>query len=330
VPRSSAEAPRPLRRALLASLALGWLPRPASAQAYPTRPIRLVVPFPPAGATDILSRELARQLSDRLHQQVVVDNRPGAGGTIGSDLVAKSAPDGYTVQMATSSTHAIGPHLNPKIPYNAISDFTPIAHVADSANVLVVAPSVKATDVRELIVLLKANPGGYNFGSSGNGTIVHLTGELFKSMTGTYIVHIPYRGTALVIPDMMAGQIHILFDNVASALPYLKDAKLHALAVTSAQRSPLLPDLPTVAETVPGFVSTTWFGVFGPKGMAPDAVQRLNTEINVVLKTSEFRERLRTLGYEAAGGTPADFARIMAEDSDKWARLIKERRITAE
>ena len=330
MPRSSADAPRPLRRALIASLALAWLPRPASAQAYPTRPIRLVVPFPPAGATDILSRELARQLSDRLHQQVVVDNRPGAGGTIGSDLVAKSAPDGYTIQMATSSTHAIGPHLNPKIPYNAISDFTPIAHVADSANVLVVAPTMKATNVRELIALLKTNPAGYNFGSSGNGTIVHLTGELFKSMTGTYIVHIPYRGTALVIPDMVAGQIHILFDNVASALPYLKDGRLRALAVTSAQRSPLLPDLPTVAETVPGFVSTTWFGVFGPKGMAPDVVQRLNTEINAVLKTPEFRERLRTLGYEAAGGTPADFARIVAEDSDKWARLIKERHITAE
>jgi tripartite-type tricarboxylate transporter receptor subunit TctC len=189
---------------------------------------------------------------------------------------------------------------------------------------------VKATDVRELIVLLKANPGGYNFGSSGNGTIVHLTSELFKSMTGTYIVHIPYRGTALVIPDMMAGQIHILFDNVASALPHLKDGKLRALAVTSAQRSPLLPDVPTVAETVPGFVSTTWFGVFGPKGLAPEIVQRLNAEIDAVLKTPEFRERLRSLGYDAAGGTPADFARTVAEDSAKWARLIKERRITAE
>lgn len=317
-------------RALLTTLALSVIPALASAQNYPTKPIRLVVPFPPAGATDILSRELARQLSDRLKQSVVVDNRPGAGGTIGSDIVAKSAPDGYTIQMATSSTHSIGPSLNPKIPYNALTDFTPIAHVADSANVLVIAPNVRAASVQELVALLKANPGGYNFGSSGNGTIVHLTGELFKSMTGTYVVHIPYRGTALVVPDMITGQIHILFDNIASAMPHLKDGKLRALAVTSTRRSPLLPDLPTVADTVPGFESTTWFGVFGPKGMPPDVVQRLNAEINAVLGSTEFRERLKTLGYDAAGGTPADFARVVANDSAKWARLIKERKITAD
>ena len=159
--------------------------------------------------------------------------------------------------MATSSTHSIGPSLNPKIPYNALTDFTPIAHVSDSANVLVIAPNVRAASVQELVALLKANPGGYNFGSSGNGTIVHLTGELFKSMTGTYVVHIPYRGTALVVPDMITGQIHVLFDNIASAMPHLKDGKLRALAVTSTRRSPLLPDLPTVADTVPGFESTT-------------------------------------------------------------------------
>jgi tripartite-type tricarboxylate transporter receptor subunit TctC len=292
--------------------------------------VRLVVPFPPAGATDILSRELARHLSDRLKQPVVVENRPGAGGTIGSDIVAKSAPDGYTIQMATSSTHSIGPNLNPKMPYDAATDFTPIAHVANSANVLVIAPNVKAGNVTELIAVLKATPGGYNYGSSGNGTIVHLTGELFKSMTGTYIVHIPYRGTALVIPDMMTGQIHILFDNIASAMPHLKDGKLRALAVTSALRSPLLPELPTVADSVPGFESITWFGVFGPKGLSPDVVQRLNAEINAVLKSPEFRERLKTLGYDAAGGSPADFARVVANDSAKWARLIRERRITGD
>lgn len=316
-------------RFLLAALCL-VLPAIALAQGYPNKPVRLIVPFPPAGATDILSRELARHLSDRLKQPVVVENRPGAGGTIGSDLVAKSAPDGYTIQMATSSTHSIGPNLNPKIPYNAATDFTPIAHVADSANVLVIAPNIKAANVTELIAVLKAAPGGYNYGSSGNGTIVHLTGELFKSMTGTYIVHIPYRGTALVIPDMMTGQIHILFDNIASAMPHLKDGKLRALAVTSAQRSPLLPELPTVADSVPGFESITWFGVFGPKGMSADAVLRLNAEINSVLKSPEFRERLKSLGYDAAGGSPADFARVVANDSAKWARLIKERKITAD
>ncbi len=326
------------RRLLLTTLAAACATngsRSASAQgvsAYPNRPIRLVVPFPPAGATDILSRELARQLADRLKQQVVVDNRPGAGGTLGSDAVAKSAADGYTIQMATSSTHSIGPSLNPKIPYNAAADFTPIAHVANSANVLLVAPNVKADTMRELIALLKAHPGRYNYGSSGNGTIVHLTSELFKAMTGTFVVHIPYRGTALVIPDMIAGQIHLLFDNVASAMPHLKDKdhKLRALAVTSLQRSPLLPELPTVADAVPGFESVTWFGVFGPKGLAPEVVSRLNSEINAVLKSPEFIERLKTLGYDAGGGSPQDFARIVQRDTDKWAKLIKERKITAE
>lgn len=316
-------------RSLVATLLL-LVPALSFAQPYPGKPIRMVVPFPPAGATDILSRELARHLSDRLKQPVVVDNRPGAGGTIGSDLVAKSAPDGYTIQMATSSTHSIGPSLNPKIPYNALTDFTPIAHVANSVNVLVVAPNVKAVNVKELIALLKANPGGFNYGSSGNGTIVHLTGELFKSATGTYVLHIPYRGTALVVPDMVTGQVQLMFDNIASAMPHLKDGRLRALAVTSSKRSALLPDLPTVSDTVPGFESVTWFGVFGPKGLSPEVVQKLNTEINAVLRAPEFQERLRQLGFDAAGGTPADFARVVAADTAKWAALIKERKITAE
>jgi tripartite-type tricarboxylate transporter receptor subunit TctC len=315
---------------VLAALALAMLPVIATAQSYPTKPIRLVVPFPPAGATDILSRELARMLSERLKQQVIVDNKPGAGGALGSDLVAKSAPDGYTIQMATSSTHSIGPSLNPKIPYNAQADFTPVAHVANATNVLVVSPSVKANTVAELITDIKAKPGQYNFGSSGNGTIVHLTGELFKSMTGTYIVHIPYRGTALVIPDMVSGQIQLLFDNVASALPHIRDGRVKALGVTSLKRSPLLPNVPTVADTVPGFESSTWFGVFGPKNMPAEATQRLNTEIGAILRTPEFQERLRTLGYDAAGGSPADFAKVVASDTAKWAQLIKERRISGE
>ena len=317
-----------LRRVLVACICV--LPLTAFAQSYPSKPIRLVVPFPPAGATDILSRELARQLSERLKQQVIVDNRPGAGGTLGSDIVAKSAPDGYTIQMATSSTHSIGPSLNPKIPYNAQTDFTPIAHVANSVNVLLIAPNVKANNVGELTALLRSSPAQFNYGSSGNGTIVHLTGELFKSMTGTYVVHIPYRGTALVIPDMMSGQIHLLFDNIASAMPHLKDGKLRAIAVTSIKRSPLLPALPPVADTVPGFESIVWFGVFGPRGMPADVSQRLNGEINIVLKSPEFLERLRVLGYDAAGGTAADFARVVATDTAKWAKLIKERKITAD
>jgi tripartite-type tricarboxylate transporter receptor subunit TctC len=324
------------RRILLAPLAAALATngaRPSAAQAqsaYPSRSIRMVVPFPPAGATDILARELARQLSDRLKQQVVVDNRPGAGGALGSDVVAKATADGYTIQMATSSTHSIGPLLNPKIPYNPQTDFTPVAHVANSANVLLVAPNVKAANVRELVALLRSQPGRFNYGSSGNGTIVHLTGELFKSMTGTFVVHIPYRGTALVIPDMIAGQIHLLFDNVASALPHLKDGRVRALGITSLARSPLLPELPAVADTVPGFESSTWFGVFGPRGLPAEATQRLNAEINAVLRNAEFIERLRTLGYDAGGGSPADFARVVQRDTDKWARLIKERKITGD
>ena len=317
-----------LRRVLATCIFV--LPLTAFAQSYPSKPIRLVVPFPPAGATDILSRELARQLSERLKQQVIVDNRPGAGGTLGSDIVAKSAPDGYTIQMATSSTHSIGPSLNPKIPYNAQTDFTPIAHVANSVNVLLIAPNVKANNVGELTALLRSSPAQFNYGSSGNGTIVHLTGELFKSMTGTYVVHIPYRGTALVIPDMVSGQVHMLFDNIASAMPHLKDGKLRAIAVTSLKRSPLLPALPPVADTVPGFESIVWFGVLGPRGMPADVTQRLNGQINIVLKSPEFLERLRVLGYDAAGGTPADFARVVATDTAKWANLIKERKITAD
>jgi tripartite-type tricarboxylate transporter receptor subunit TctC len=273
---------------------------------------------------------VAQKLSERLGQSVIVENRPGAGGTIGSDIVAKSAPDGYTIQMATSSTHSIGPSLNPKIPYNAQTDFTPVAHVANATNVLVVSPSVKANTVAELIAEIKAKPGQFNFGSSGNGTIVHLTGELFKSMTGTYIVHIPYRGTALVIPDMVSGQIQLLFDNVASALPHIRDGRVKALGVTSLKRSPLLPNVPTVADTVPGFESSTWFGVFGPKNMPAEATQRLNTEIGAILRTPEFQERLRTLGYDAAGGSPSDFAKVVASDTAKWAQLIKERRISGE
>ena len=325
-PRSS------LFSCVLAALAGLFVATPVAAQtqAYPTKSVRLIVPFPPAGATDILSRELAKQLSERLKQQVIVDNKPGAGGTLGSDMTAKAAPDGYTIQMATSSTHSIGPALNPKIPYNAQADFTPIAHVADSVNVLLVAPNVKAANVKELVELLKSRPGQYNYGSSGNGTIVHLTAELFKSMTGTYVVHIPYRGTALVIPDMIAGQVHLLFDNIASAQPHLKDGKLRAIGVTSTRRSPLLPEVPPVADTVPGFESVTWFGVFGPRGMPAEAVSRLNSEINAVLKSPEFQQRLRTLGYDAAGGTPADFARVVQNDREKWAKLIRERKITIE
>ncbi|MFN7570094.1 MAG: Bug family tripartite tricarboxylate transporter substrate binding protein [Betaproteobacteria bacterium] len=318
------------RRRLLLAAGASLAPAAVLAQSYPGKPIRLIVPFPAAGATDILSRELARRLSDRLGQQVVVDNRPGAGGAIGSEAAAKSAADGYTLLMATSSTHSIGPQLNPKLPYNAQTDFTPVAHVANAANVLIVSPKLEVKNVRELIALARAKPGALNYGSSGNGTIPNLTGELFKAMTGTYIVHIPYRGTALVIPDMVSGQVQLMFDSIVSAQPHLKDGRVRPLAVTSLTRSPLLPEVPPLAETVPGFESVTWFGVFGPRGLPPEVVQKINAEINALLKQPEFAERLRQLGAEPAGGTPADFARVVADDSAKWAKLIRERKIAAD
>ena len=330
----SSRTSRPFRPLVLvwlaAALGLALFATNGSAQTYPNKPIRLIVPFPAAGATDILSRELARRLSERIGQQVIVDNRPGAGGAIGTEALARSAADGYTIQMATSSTHSVGPVLNPKLPYDARTDFTPIVHVADSPNVLLVAPNVDARDVKGLVTLLRANPGKYNYGSSGNGTIVHLTSELFKSMTNTFVVHIPYRGTALVVPDMVAGNVHLLFDSVVSAQPHLKDGKLKPLGVTSLTRSPLLPDMPAIADTVPGFESVTWFGVFAPKGLPPEIAARLNAEINAVVTSAEFGERLRTLGAQTVGGTPEQFARKVQGERDKWDRLIRERKLTVQ
>ena len=252
---------------LLATLALSspW----TLAQGYPSKPIRLVVPFPAGGATDLLARSLAQRLGQGLGQTVVVENKSGGGGSLGSAEVAKAAPDGYTLLIATSSTHAIGPHLNPKLPYKTTgpnSDFTPIAHVADATNVLLVPMDLPVKNVKELIAYAKARPGQLNYASSGNGTIVHLTTEAFKSRAGIYVTHIPYRGTALAIPDLVSNKVQILFDSIVSGMPHVKDGKLKALAVTGRTRSGLAPELPTVAESgLPGFYSTTWFGIYGPQ-----------------------------------------------------------------
>ncbi len=315
--------------ALLA--ASGVAPEGAFAQSYPARPVKLVVPFPPAGATDILGRTLAQKLSDALGQQVVVENKPGAGGTIGSDAVAKAAPDGYTLLMATTSTHSIGPSLNPKLAYNVERDFVPVAWVANSTNILVAAPSLPVTNVRELVAYAKANPGKINYASSGNGTIVHLTSELFAAMSGVQMTHVPYKGTALAVPDLMSGQVSILFDNIVSAQPHMKSGKLKMLGISGAKRSPLAPELPTVAESgVPGFASDTWFGVFVPAGTPPDVVTRLNTEINKVLQTPDFKEKLAILGAEPVGGTPEQFANVVRSETAKWAKVIKDANVKVE
>jgi tripartite-type tricarboxylate transporter receptor subunit TctC len=312
------------------ALAIASITSISFAQGYPAKPIRLIVPFPAGGATDILARTLSQKLGDKLGQPVVIDNRPGAGGTIGSDAVAKSAPDGYTLLLATSSTHSIGPAINPKIPYDAFADFTPLGYVANSPNLVLVPNSSPANNIREFIEFAKRNPGKLNYASSGNGTIVHLTTELFKAMSGAYMVHIPYRGTALAVPDLVSGKVDVMFDSLVTGLQHVKDGKLRALAVTSAARTQLVPDLPAVAEVLPGFESTTWFGLYGPKGVSTEVVSRINEALNAVLADPEVKERFARLGAEPTGGSAARFAQIVRADHDKWKAIIAQRKIVAD
>jgi tripartite-type tricarboxylate transporter receptor subunit TctC len=301
-----------------------------TASSYPTRPIRMIVPFPAGGATDILARALSQKLGEKIGQPVIVDNRPGAGGTIGADAASKSPADGYTLLLATSSTHSIGPAINPKIPYNADTDFTPIAYVASSPNIVLVPNSSPSRTMREFINHAKNNPGRLNYASSGNGTIVHLTSEYFKAQSGTFILHIPYRGTALAMPDLISGKIDVLFDSFVTGMPHVKDGKLRALAVTSLKRTALAPDLPAVAETLPGFESVTWFGVYGPKGLAPELAARVNQAVNAALAEADVKDRFARLGAEPTGGTPQGFAAMVKTDTLKWKKIIAERKISAE
>jgi tripartite-type tricarboxylate transporter receptor subunit TctC len=296
----------------------------AAAQAWPSKPIRFVVPFPPGGATDIITRVIATRLGEQLGHNVVVENRPGAGGSIGSDLVAKAAPDGYTILMATNSTHSIGPALNPKIPYVVERDFAPVTEVARSPDILVASPTLGVGSVREFVALAKSRPGQLNFASSGNGTIVHLSGELFKSMAGIDLVHVPYKGTALAIPDLISGRVAILFENIIAAIADVKGGKVRALAVSGPVRSSLFPDLPTIAESgLSGFETFTYFGVFAPAGTPKDIVARLNTELVKLVRTPEMREALARQGAEPVASTPEQFAAVVKSEGEKWAKVIK-------
>jgi len=310
---------------LAAALALLVASGSAAAQAWPTKPIRLVAPYAAGGPIDISARLLAPKLQEALGQPVLVENRPGAGGNIGADVVAKSAPDGYTLVIGAIATHAINPWLFASLPYDPIRDFRHVALIVQVPNVLVVNNELPAKSVGELVALAKRRPGQLDFASGSTGSTGHLAGEMFKLMTGTYLVHIPYKGAAPAVTDLMAGRVHLMFDNLASALPNVKAGKVRALAVTTKTRSSFLPELPTLDESgLKGFDMTTWWGVMAP-AKTPDAVvQRLNAEIFKALEMTDVKERLRTMGSETpAVRTPEAFSAFVAAELKTYGELVK-------
>jgi tripartite-type tricarboxylate transporter receptor subunit TctC len=297
----------------------------ASAQAYPTKPIKLIVPFPPAGSTDISARAMAGKLGERLGQPVVIENKPGAGGNIGSDMAAKAQPDGYTLVVGTIGTHAINMALYSKMPYDNIRDFAPIILLSSTPNVLAVYPGFPAHSVADVIKIAKADPGRVTYGSSGSGTSIHLSGVLFNSMAGTTMTHVPYKGSAGLQPDLISGQINLAFDNLTSTMAQIKAGKLRALAVTGRERSPMLPDIPTISEAgLPGYEVTSWNAVFAPAGTPKEIIDKLNREINAVLQSPDTRKYFHEQGGEAGGGTPQQLADFMRAETVKWAKVVKE------
>lgn len=296
----------------------------ASADTFPSHVVKLVVPFPAGGSLDHVGREIAQKLTAAWGQSVIVENKPGAGGNIGADYVAKSAPDGYTVVMGALSTHAVNPTLYPKMPYDAVKDFAPITMVAITPNVLVVPVDSKVDSVKDLIAAAKANPGKLAFGSGSNGSAGHLAGELFKVETHTDIIHVPYKGAAPATLGLLAGDTQFMFDNLANAMAQVKGGKLKALAVTTAKRSPLAPELPTMTEAgLPGFDISTWFGLLAPAGTPKDVVARWNRDVVTILNSPEMKQKLAQQGAEAAPMTPEQFAAFIANEVPKYARIIK-------
>lgn len=302
----------------------------AVAQTYPSKSINLVIPFPAGGGTDVLGRLLGQKVSAALAQPFVIENKPGAGGSIASESVARAAADGYTLMLSTNSTHVIGPLLNPKLRYNPQTDFTPVVYVGTAPRLLLVNRSLPVKSVKELIALAKSRPGALNYASNGVGTITHLTTELFKSETGVSIEHITYKGTTLALTDLITGQVQMIFESIVTGLPHVKDGKLRGLAITSLKRSALAPELPTMTEAgVPGFEASTWFGLFGPKSLPAAVVTRLNAEFNRALSDTEILDRLAKLGTDPGGGTPSQLVTIVAADWAKWEKVIRERGIAA-
>jgi len=295
---------------------------PARALDYPTRPVHWIVGFPAGGTTDILARLVGQYLSERLGQQFIIDNRAGAGNNIGTELVVNAPPDGYTL-LLVNPANAINTTLYQKLPFDFIRDIVPVAGIIRVANVMEINPAVPAKTVAEFIAYAKANPGNVNMASSGNGTSVHVSGELFKMMAAVNLLHVPYRGAAPALTDLMGGQVQVMFDNLPSSLEYIKAGKLRALAVTTAARSPALPDVPTVGDTVPGYEASAWFGMGVPKGTPREIVETLNAAVNAGLADPKLKARLADLGGSMLVGTPADFGKIIAEETEKWAKVVK-------
>lgn len=292
---------------------------------WPTQPIKIIVTFTPGGAPDILARILADKWQQSLGVNVVVENKPGAGGNIGADIVAKSKGDGYTLLLGTVGTQTINPYLYEKMPFNAQKDFTPIAFLASTPNLLVINKNLPVKNVQELISYAKAKPGELSFGSSGSGTSIHLSGELFKVMAGVDMQHIPYKGRAAAIPDLLGGRINMIFDNMPSALPLVKSGELRALGVTSLKRSPSAPEIPTIAESgLPGFDATSWFALMGPANMPKAVLDRINAETNKVMGSTEVKARLFQIGLEVNPGTPEQLDKFIQAESKKWERVVKE------
>lgn len=311
--------------ALAASLGFAVLaPHSAHAQTYPVKPVRLIVPYAPGGATDIIARAAAIELSRTLGQPVTVDNRAGAGGNLGSEMAAKSAPDGYTMVMSASSLHGITPFLYTKLNYDPNKDLVPVIVFASFANVLVLHPGVKATSVKGLIELARAQPGKLTCASSGSGSTIHMSCEMFKHMLGLNITHIPYKGSGPAVTDLMGGQVDMMFDNIPSAISHIRSGKLRALATTGPKRAVALPDLPTIVESgVPGYESTAWFGLAMPAGAPKEIIARMNSDGQKAAKAPDFIKRMIDLGYEIVGGTPAQMAAMIQDEIKRWGPIVK-------
>jgi len=305
---------------LLPTLAFGQ----ASSSQFPTKPLRIVVPFTPAGAVDIATRATAHEMTKLLGQTVTVENKPGAGGNLGVLDVAHAAPDGYSIVMSTSGIQAINPFLYAKMPLDVNKDLAPVAPLVSLSNVLVVHPSVPARSVKELIALAKKDPGKLTYASSGAGTSIHMSGAMFTQLTGTDIVHIPYKGSAPAVTDLLGGQTNMMFDNIPSSLPHIKAGKLIAIATTGAKRDPALPDLPTIAEAgVPGYESGVWFGLMVPAATPKDVIAKLNAAAVQAAKSPEFQKRMHDLGYNIISGSPEDMGRMIAAELKRWGPIVK-------